>query len=115
MIRIKRVYEPHERGDGRRFLVERLWPRGVKKEALEADAWLKEVAPSAKLRIWYGHRVERWPEFRQRYRKELAAIRIQWEPILAASKRGPVTLLYSARDVEHNGALVLRDFLAAKR
>lgn len=111
MIKVKRVYDARERGDGKRFLVERLWPRGVRKEALESVPWLKEVAPSAALRTWYGHRVERWDEFRKRYRKELVANRAACEPLLAASRRGPITLLYSARDLEHNSALVLRDFL----
>ncbi|HNR22815.1 MAG TPA: DUF488 family protein [Steroidobacteraceae bacterium] len=115
MIRIKRVYDARERGDGERFLVERLWPRGVRKEALDGVPWLKDVAPSAALRSWYGHRVERWDEFRERYRKELAANRAACEPLLAASRRGPVTLLYSARDLEHNSALVLRDFLREQR
>lgn len=73
--------------------------------------WLKDVAPSAALRTWYGHRVERWEEFRKRYLKELAENRAACEPLLVASRRGPITLLYSARDVEHNSALVLRDFL----
>jgi uncharacterized protein YeaO (DUF488 family) len=111
MIRIKRTYEPGARGDGRRILVERLWPRGMKKEALDADAWLKDVAPSTELRRWFGHRVERWDEFRRRYREELRANPAGWSPILAASKRGTVTLLYSAHDVEHNGAIVLRDYV----
>jgi uncharacterized protein YeaO (DUF488 family) len=112
MIRIKRADEPVERGDGQRILVERLWPRGMKKEALEADRWSKEVAPSTELRQWFAHRVERWEEFRRRYQEELKANRAAWEPILAASKRGTVTLLYSAHDTDHNSAVVLRDFLA---
>jgi len=111
MIRIKRTYDAPARGDGRRILVERLWPRGMKKDALHADAWLKNVAPSTDLRKWFGHRVERWEEFRRRYREELDASPDAWEPILAADRRGNVTLLYSARDVLHNGALVLRDYL----
>ena len=111
MIRIKRTYEPSTRGDGRRILVERLWPRGMKKEAVDADAWMKEVAPSTELRKWFAHRVERWEEFRRRYRKELEANSSAWEPILDAEKRGTVTLLYSAHDVLHNGAVVLRDYL----
>ena len=115
MIRIKRVYEPPARGDGRRILVERLWPRGMKKEALHADAWLKEVAPSTELRRWFGHRVERWEEFRRRYRKELDANASAWEPLLAAYRRGTVTLLYSAHDTLHNGAVVLRDFLTERK
>jgi uncharacterized protein YeaO (DUF488 family) len=111
MIRIKRTYDAPARGDGRRILVERLWPRGMKKDALDADAWLKDVAPSTELRKWFGHRVERWEEFRRRYRKELDARPDAWQPILDAEKRGNVTLLYSARDVAHNGALVLLDYL----
>ena len=114
MLKIKRAYEPPEPVDGRRLLVERLWPRGVKKEALAADAWVKDVAPSTELRKWFGHRPERWEEFRRRYRDELAANPEAWAPILDAAKRGPVTLLYSAHDIEHNGALVLREYLAER-
>jgi uncharacterized protein YeaO (DUF488 family) len=112
VIRIKRTYEPPTRGDGRRILVERLWPRGMKKEALAADAWLKDVAPSTELRKWFDHQVERWQEFQRRYRRELAANPDAWEPILDASRHRTVTLLYSAHDTAHNGALVLRDYLA---
>ena len=111
MIRIKRTYEPPGRGDGRRILVERLWPRGMKKEALQVHAWRKDVAPSTQLRMWFGHRPERWQEFRRRYRKELRANSESWSSILDASKRGTVTLLYSAHDLEHNGAVVLREYL----
>ena len=101
MIRIKRTYDPPTRGDGLRILVERLWPRGITKEALAADAWMKEVAPSTELRRWFGHRVERWEEFRRRYREELSRNPAAWEPILEAERRGTVTLLYSAHDVAH--------------
>ena len=111
MIRIKRVYEPRTRGDGRRILVERLWPRGMRKEALHLDAWLRDVAPTTTLRKWFDHRVERWEEFQRRYRRELNRSRNAWSPILQASRRGAVTLLYSAHDPEHNGALVLREYL----
>lgn len=111
MLRIKRTYDAPERGDGRRILVERLWPRGMKKEALAAAAWMKEVAPSTELRKWFDHRVERWAAFRQRYRAELRANRSAWEPILDAERRGTVTLLYGAHDVLHNSAVVLREFL----
>ena len=114
MIRIKRAYEPSARGDGRRLLVERLWPRGMRKEALLLDAWVKEVAPSTELRKWFSHRVERWAEFQRRYRRELSAHRDAWSPILEASKRGPVTLVYSAHDPEHNAAVVLRDYLTRR-
>ncbi len=115
MIRIKRTYEPRARGDGRRVLVERLWPRGMKKEALAADAWMKDVAPSTELRKWFDHRVERWEEFRRRYRKELNTNPGAWEPILDAAGRGTVTLLYSAHDTLHNGAVVLRDYLLERK
>jgi uncharacterized protein YeaO (DUF488 family) len=114
MISIKRAYEPRARNDGRRILVERLWPRGMKKEALEADAWLKEVAPSTALRKWFGHRVERWNEFRRRYMKELDANPDAWAPLLEASRHGTVTLLYSAHDLEHNGAVVLGEYLGER-
>lgn len=114
MIRIKRVYEPALRSDGKRILVERLWPRGVKKDDLAADAWLKDVAPSTKLRHWFGHRVERWSEFRRRYRRELDARPEAWKPILVAGRRGTVTLLYAAHDTLHNGALVLQEYLEGR-
>jgi uncharacterized protein YeaO (DUF488 family) len=114
MIQIKRTYEPAARGDGRRILVERLWPRGIAKEALVLDAWMKDVAPSTALRQWFGHRVERWEEFRRRYRAELDANPEAWQPILDAARRGRVTLLYSARDTAHNGAVVLREYLAER-
>jgi len=117
MIRIKRTYEAPAPADGRRILVERLWPRGMKKESLAADAWMKEVAPSTQLRKWFGHRVERWQDFRRRYRAELDANPTAWEPILEAAERRTVTLLYSAHDTVHNGAVVLREYLGdrAKR
>ena len=114
MICIKRTYEPSARADGRRILVERLWPRGMKKEDLHADAWMKEVAPSTELRRWFGHQVARWDEFRRRYQRELSANPDAWAPVLKASKQGTVTLLYSAHDVEHNGAVVLRDYLTQR-
>jgi uncharacterized protein YeaO (DUF488 family) len=115
MIRIKRTYDPAARTDGRRFLVERLWPRGMKKESLVMDEWLKEVAPSTELRKWFGHQPERWPEFQRRYKEELRATPAAWKPLLDASRKGTVTLLYSAHDTERNGAIVLRDFLAARQ
>lgn len=111
MLKIKRVYEDAEAGDGNRFLVERLWPRGMKKEDLKMKAWLKDVAPSPSLRKWYGHDPEKWEEFQQRYRAELESKPEAWRPILDEAQRGNVTLLYSARDVEHNSALLLKSFL----
>jgi uncharacterized protein YeaO (DUF488 family) len=114
MIRIKRTYDPAARSDGKRFLVERLWPRGMRKEALEMHSWQKEVAPSAALRQWFGHVPERWPEFRRRYEQELRENRASWLPILEAAQKGTVTLLFSAHDLERNSAVVLRDFLAKR-
>jgi len=111
MLKTKRVYEPAERSDGTRFLVDRLWPRGIKKEALEMETWLKDVAPSPELRKWFSHDPEKWQEFQRRYRKELEANPDAWKPILEAAKQGDVTLLYSARDTEHNSAALLKEFL----
>jgi uncharacterized protein YeaO (DUF488 family) len=114
MIQIKRTYDRPSRGDGRRILVERLWPRGLNKEALAADVWMKDVAPTTELRKWFDHRVERWDEFQRRYRAELDANPASWEPILDSGRDRTVTLLYSAHDTVHNGAVVLRDYLAER-
>ena len=110
-FRIKRAYEPASPEDGERFLVDRLWPRGVKKEVLVLTGWLKEVAPSDALRRWFGHETERWAEFRRRYRDELKSQQAALQPLRDALKRGPVTLVYSAHDEAHNQAVVLREFL----
>lgn len=115
MLKTKRVYEPAEASDGVRFLVERLWPRGMKKEDLKMKAWLKDVAPSPNLRSWYAHDPVKWEEFQQRYRAELESNPESWKPILEESRRGNVTLLYSARDTEHNSALLLKSFLEEQR
>ena len=115
MLKIKRVYERAETGDGVRFLVERLWPRGMKKEKLKMKAWLKEVAPSPSLRRWYGHDPAKWEEFQRRYRTELESNPETWQPILEEARRGDVTLLYSARDMEHNSARLLKSFLKEQR
>jgi uncharacterized protein YeaO (DUF488 family) len=114
MIQLKRAYEPASPDDGRRILVERLWPRGIKKEALVLDEWRKEVAPRTELRKWYAHRVERWPEFVERYRGELDGNAEAWEPIRQAAAHGKVTLIYAARDEAHNSAVVLRAYLAER-
>jgi uncharacterized protein YeaO (DUF488 family) len=111
MIQIKRVYEPVAREDGARFLVERLWPRGIRKEALQMDGWLKNVAPSADLRRWFSHDPVKWKEFQRRYRAELAHNPEAWKPLLDATKEGTITLLYSAHDTEHNNAIVLKAYL----
>ena len=111
MIRFKRVYSPPEHEDGRRFLVERLWPRGVKRVELAIEDWCKAVAPSHALRRWFGHDPVKWAEFQRLYREELDENQYAWQPLLDAARDGTITLLYSARDSEHNSALVLRDYL----
>jgi uncharacterized protein YeaO (DUF488 family) len=110
-LQLKRAYEPAAPEDGKRFLVDRLWPRGVKKEALVLTDWLKDVAPSDALRRWFGHDLERWTEFRRRYRAELKSHQSVLQPLRDALKLGAVTLVYSAHDQEHNQAVVLREFL----
>ncbi len=114
MLLVKRVYEPTESEDGTRFLVERLWPRGMKKESLHMEAWLKEVAPSNDLRRWFGHDPEKWDEFRQRYFAELDGKPETWRSIIEAARRGDVTLLYSSHDTEHNNAVALQAYLKAR-
>jgi uncharacterized protein YeaO (DUF488 family) len=111
MIKIRRVYEAEQANGGLAFLVERLWPRGFKKEDLKMQAWMKEAAPSQSLRKWYAHDVAKWEEFQQRYRAELDAHPESWQPLLDAARQGDVTLLYSARDTEHNSAGLLKDYL----
>jgi uncharacterized protein YeaO (DUF488 family) len=111
MIHNKRVYEPGAKNDGKRFLVDRLWPRGVKKEALALDGWLKEVAPSDALRRWFNHDAAKWKEFQRRYRAELSDKPENWQPLLEAAKAGDVTLLFGAHDTEHNNAMVLKALL----
>jgi uncharacterized protein YeaO (DUF488 family) len=111
MIRTKRVYEPASTSDGPRFLVERLWPRGIKKEALRMEAWLKDAAPSPALRQWFSHDPAKWQEFQRRYLRELDANPQACQPLLEAARRGPVTLIYSARDPERNSAKILQTYL----
>jgi uncharacterized protein YeaO (DUF488 family) len=111
LLKTKRVYASAEASDGTRFLVDRLWPRGIKKDKLKMKAWLKDVAPSPNLRKWFAHDPSRWQEFQERYRAELVANPEAWKPLLEAAKQGDVTLLYSARDTEHNSALLLKTFL----
>ena len=113
MISLKRAYERAAPEDGTRLLVERLWPRGIKKTSLQIDAWLKDVAPSDGLRRWFAHDPKKWPEFQRRYIAELDRNPEGWEPIRNASRRGLVTLVYSAHDTEHNNAVALREYLQA--
>ncbi|HST03678.1 MAG TPA: DUF488 domain-containing protein [Chloroflexia bacterium] len=114
MITTKRAYEPADPSDGTRFLVERLWPRGMRKETLVLDGWLKDVAPSTDLRKWFAHDPAKWAEFQQRYHAELDSHPDAWQPILDAARKGTVTLLYSAHDTEHNAALALKEYLEGR-
>jgi uncharacterized protein YeaO (DUF488 family) len=111
MIQIKRVYDPPRAEDGLRFLVDRLWPRGISKEALKLDRWLKDVAPSDGLRRWFGHDPAKWDDFCQRYFNELNNKPDTWQPIINSAQESDVTLLFSAKDTEHNNAAALKLFL----
>lgn len=115
MIQLERVYDEgagnKARRDGARFLVERLWPRGIKKESLQFDAWLKDVAPSPALRTWFSHDATKWKEFQRKYFAELDKNPDALEPILKALHHGPVTFLYSSHDTEHNNAVALKTYL----
>ncbi len=111
MIHLKRVYDPADPADGARFLVERLWPRGVKKTSLKIESWMKDAAPSTELRKWFSHDPAKWNEFRSRYFDELKGNPKAWQPILHAARSGPVTLVYSSHDSEHNNAVALQEFL----
>jgi uncharacterized protein YeaO (DUF488 family) len=107
-IAIKRVYEAPAEGDGYRVLIDRLWPRGLTKEAVAMDVWAKELAPSTELRKWFGHDPALWDEFRQRYAAELTESASVWQALARRSAQEPVTLLYGARDEAHNDAVALK-------
>lgn len=110
MVKIKRVYESPS-DDGKRILVDRLWPRGVTKEKASVDIWLKDIAPSTSLRKWFGHNPEKWEEFKKRYFDELKNNKEQVSRLEDEIKKGTVTLIYSAKDEVHNQAVVLKDLL----
>lgn len=110
-IRIKRAYEPPSPSDGQRILVDRLWPRGLKKSEAAIDQWVKELSPSTALRQWFGHEPARWDEFRTRYRAELTSYAEQISELRAAAHAGPITLIFAAHDEQHNNAVVLREKL----
>ncbi len=114
MIRLKRIYEPPEPGDGRRILVDRLWPRGLAKDDAKLDEWLKEIAPSDDLRKWFGHDPAKWDEFRKRYRAELKPHEDILARLRAEARKGTVTLLFAAKDEEHNNAVVLQEMLQSR-
>jgi uncharacterized protein YeaO (DUF488 family) len=115
MVKIKRIYDPVSRGDGKRILVDRLWPRGIRKEEARIDEWLKEIAPSNELRKWFGHDPARWQGFREKYAAELAEKPELLKGIRAAAKKGAITLLFAAKDLTHNNAAVLKEMLESER
>jgi uncharacterized protein YeaO (DUF488 family) len=114
MIKIKRVYDPPAADDGARFLVDRYWPRGTKRAALADAPWLRDVAPSGDLCQWFGHDAQKWDEFQQRYAAELDGNPAALQTIITVAQKGTVTLLYSARETEHNNAIVLKAYLEGR-
>lgn len=110
-VRIKRVYDPVAKDDGYRVLIDHIWPRGISRERAHLDEWARELAPSAELRRWFDHVPERFPEFRARYRDELAEHREQVNALEARAERGRMTIIYAAKDPEHNNAVVLEELL----
>lgn len=114
-VQLKRIYEPPQKSDGYRVLVDRVWPRGLSKDAAQIDLWMKDIAPSTALRKWFNHDPVRWVGFQEKYRAELHELADKLDELRARAKKEPVTLLYGAKDTEHNQAVVLRDVLAEKR
>jgi uncharacterized protein YeaO (DUF488 family) len=110
-IDLKRAYDPPAKSDGRRILVDRVWPRGIARDELRIEAWLKDLAPSAELRKWFGHDPAKWDEFKQRYARELEQRAHALEELLEQARAGQVTLVFGAKDVEHNNAVALKEHL----
>ncbi len=111
MIKIKRIYDPPSKDDGKRILVDRLWPRGIRREDAKIDEWLKDIAPSDELRKWFSHEPSKWQEFKSRYKKELKDKSDLIERLRSESKSGTITLLFAAKDMEHNNAVVLKEVI----
>ncbi|HOB90005.1 MAG TPA: DUF488 family protein [Candidatus Colwellbacteria bacterium] len=112
MVTLKRIYEPYGKGDGFRILVDRLWPRGVSKEKAKINLWLKDIGPSNELRKWFNHEVEKWPEFKKRYKQELKSKKELVEELRSAHrKHKTITLLYAAKDEKRNEAIIIKDLL----
>ena len=114
MIKIKRVYEPPSHDDGKRILIDRLWPRGLKKEDAHFDAWVKDIAPSAELRTWFGHDPKKWEEFKRRFFKELQGKREAVDGIVSLAKKGTVTLLFGSKEERFNNAVALKEYIEAR-
>jgi uncharacterized protein YeaO (DUF488 family) len=114
-VKLKRAYEPPTAEDGARILIDRLWPRGISKKKAALDQWMKDIAPSAKLRKWFGHDPTRWEEFRRRYADEVHQNSALLDQLRSLARQGPITLVYSAHDEVHNDAVVLRDLLLGRR
>ena len=113
-LQVKRIYDPPARSDGFRVLVDRIWPRGLSKEAAKLDAWIKDVAPSAELRKWFGHEPSRWASFKRRYFRELDEREEALEQLLEGCTARTLTLLFAAKDPEHNNAVALKEYLDAR-
>lgn len=114
VVKLKRAYDPPEPDDGFRILVDRLWPRGVAKDSARIDLWLKDIAPSSALRKWFGHEPAKWTEFRERYFQELDKNHEAVDGLREQTRRGPVTLIYGAKDREHNNAVALKAYLSVR-
>jgi uncharacterized protein YeaO (DUF488 family) len=115
MFKLKRVYEKPSRDDGFRVLVERLWPRGLKKDEVKYDLWLKDVAPSSELRKWFSHDPEKWKDFERRYREELQEQTDAVKLLKQKGREGTVTLLFSSHDEEHNNAVALKKYISGRK
>jgi len=114
MLKIKRVYEPPTHGDGQRILIDRLWPRGLKKENGRIDEWIKEIGPSTELRKWFNHDPKKWEEFKKRFFKELQKNQETVDGVIVRAKKGTVTLLFGSREERHNNAVALKEYIEAR-
>lgn len=115
MTKIKRVYEPASRSDGRRILIDRLWPRGLKKEKADIDEWMKDLAPSSGLRKWFGHDPGKWREFKKRFHAELDLKKDAVDDLIEMTRQGTVTLLYGSKEEHFNNAAALKEYLEARK
>ncbi len=111
MVKIKRIYDPASPDDGKRILIDRLWPRGIKKEEAKIDEWLRDIAPSTELRKWFSHDPEKWQEFKKRYKRELTDKEELLRKLKVEAKKGTITLLFAAKDTKHMNAAVLKEVL----